>query len=103
MIEEAGLIATYVTMGLTPIIYNMLTARKALKKKNLEEKELNKDKEEEQPINLNGEEAVKGFTLTVPCSITLIHSNDYGQAIHLSVKSIHPLPLSHVKRVLHQG
>ncbi len=100
MIEEAGLIVTYVTMGLTPIIYNLFAAKRALKKRAASRGEEEEVKVGEEVLR----EEVRSFTLTVPCSVTLLHAPDgEGHAIHLSVKSVHPLPMAHVKRILHQG
>lgn len=100
MIIEASLIVTYVTMGVTPIIYNILAARRALKKRAKDENGYGEVK----ALNQEAEEEVSSFTLTVPCSVTFLNTSDgEGNAIHLSVKSVCPLPAQHVKRVLHQG
>ena len=99
LIEEAGLIVTYVTMGLTPIVYNLFAAKRAVKKR-----ATSREGEEEANVEEVPREEVRSFTLTVPCSVTFLHApHGEGHAIHLSVKSVHPLPVAHVKRILHQG
>lgn len=94
MLEELGLIATYVTMGLTPIIYNVASAKKALKKV----KKVDESKVEKEFVKIDGEKGSDSFTITIPCSITLLHSSSYGQAVHLTVKSLQPLPLANEER-----
>jgi len=100
LIEEASLIATYVTMGLTPIVYNILTARRALKKRKKGEV---REEVNEEPARNHEEVSPKDFTLTIPCSITFTHSDTYGHAVHLSIRSIHPLPASHVRKLFKQS
>ena len=96
MIEEASLIATYVTMGITPIVYNLLAARRALRKRREEQPR-------EERVEERGEERSSDFTLTIPCNITFTQVDGYGHAVHLSIRSVHPLPASHVKRLLRQS
>jgi len=62
MIEEASLIAAYVTMGITPIVYNLLAAKRALKKR--------RERPEEGRVGERGEGGGSDFTLTIPCNVT---------------------------------
>jgi hypothetical protein len=96
LIEVLSIVVAYTTMGLVPLIYNFLNAKRAAKRRSDE---------------VDGEayvEEAEGFTLTVPCSFEEAEgpSNEGRHVIHLSVKSQSPLLLpssTHVKRVLRQG
>jgi len=97
LIEEVGIIVAYTTMGLAPMIYNFFIAKRVAKKRR-------SDEVDEEACVEGAPEGAGGFTLTVPCSVSFLSSSDEGgHAVHLSVKSVHPLPLTHVKRVLRQG
>jgi len=94
LIVEAGLIVTYVTMGIAPVIYNIIAAKRALKKRMDEDH--GQGEGEDSSVELQEEDG--GFTLTVPCTVTSLHTSDGdGRVVRLNIK------LNHVKRVLRQG
>ncbi|MCX8204364.1 MAG: hypothetical protein N3H31_01740 [Candidatus Nezhaarchaeota archaeon] len=99
MLEEVGLLVTYITMGLAPITYNFFLAKRALLKKRPGGSAGLKEGEEKKI----GQEA-KSFTLTIPCGVgPVLLTNDHGDAVYLGVNSVSTSYIIHVKRVLSQG
>lgn len=101
MIAEIGLLTTYLTIGLTPIVYNYLMAKKMLKRhkethelvwKHIEE-DRKRRKEVHAPI-LTAEKYKDGrktVTLRVPCYVTMLHEGDKLQILQLTLNHEHSL------------
>ncbi|MEM4700376.1 MAG: hypothetical protein QXT74_05460 [Candidatus Nezhaarchaeales archaeon] len=104
MLEEIGLLVTYITMGIAPIAYNFLTAKRALLKRRAGQCP--------GPKEGRGAEGacheVRSFTVTVPCGVgpTYVVNDRSNVAYfntHLNINSVSSSYITHVRRVLSQG
>lgn len=96
MLEEIGLLVTYITMGIAPIAYNFLNAKRIVKKGGSGG---GRPKE-----GWSGGQGARGFTLTIPCGVgPACINSECSNVVYLNINSVSSSYVVHVKRVLSQG
>lgn len=98
MIAEIGLLTTYLTIGLTPIVYNYLMVKKVLSKHkethDLIWRHIEEDKKHHKEVHVlthTGEDkgGRKAVTLRVPCYVTMLRDGDKLKILQLTLNHDH--------------
>ncbi|MEM2211893.1 MAG: hypothetical protein QXQ28_02300 [Candidatus Nezhaarchaeales archaeon] len=95
MMAEIGLLTTYLTIGLTPILYNYLMVKKVLKRHkethDLLCRHMEEDKKHHKEVHVLTpiSEGRRTVTLRVPCYVTMLHDEDGLKILQLTLNHDH--------------